>query len=366
MALEILGMVGTNESSEIKGSRETANAVDTAYLTRFAQAHETAGFDRVLIGYGATWVDGWSVASHVLHVTSSLKVLLAHRPGFMQPTLAARSAATLDNLSGGGRFGMHFITGGDETDQHRDGDFVDHDKRYARTAEYMGIIRRVLDSGDPFDHEGQSYRYEGAYSAVHPVGDAKIPFYFGGASGPAIEAGAANADVYMLWGEPLAGIAERIAAIREVARRYGREPSFSLSTRPILGDTEDAAWARARSIAETIEARVDSRAWGAQRNNTSVGGARLRAFADEGEVLDERLWTKVAALTGGGYNATALVGTGEQVAEALLRYYDLGVTHFLIRGFDPYEDAIEYGETLIPALRAGVETRAATKVLVTP
>ena len=54
----------------------------------------------------------------------------------------------------------------------------------------------------------------------------------------------------------------------------------------------------------------------------------------------------------------ALVGTPEQVAEALLDYYDLGVTTFLIRGFDPLNDAIEYGRSLLPLTRQLVAERA--------
>ena len=75
--------------------------------------------------------------------------------------------------------------------------------------------------------------------------------------------------------------------------------------------------------------------------------------------MDKRLWTGVAALVGGGHNSTALVGTAEQVADALLDYYDLGVTHFLVRGFDPLNDAIEYGRELLPLTRAKVAERDA-------
>jgi len=82
------------------------------------------------------------VASTVLSATKHLKVMVAHRPGFVQPVLLARMAATFDNLTGGGRIGVHFITGGDEADQRREGDFVAHDARYRRTGEVMSIIRR--------------------------------------------------------------------------------------------------------------------------------------------------------------------------------------------------------------------------------
>src|SRR5215470_7039716 len=91
----------------------------------------------------------------------------------------------------------------------------------------------------------------------------------------------------------------------------------------------------------------------------NVGSKRLLAAAAAGEVLDERLWTAVAAATGARGNTTALVGTPTQVAESLLAYYDLGVTTFLIRGFDPLEDAIDYGRELIPRVRELVARRDA-------
>ena len=78
-------------------------------------------------------------------------------------------------------------------------------------------------------------------------------------------------------------------------------------------------------------------------------------------MLDKRLWTAVAAATGAKGNTTALVGTPEQVAEALLDYYDLGVTTFLIRGFDPLEDAVDYGRELIPLVRDEVARREAAR-----
>jgi alkanesulfonate monooxygenase len=165
------------------------------------------------------------------------------------PTLVARKLATLDQLTGGGRVAIHHITGGDEPDQQRDGDFADHDRRYARTGEFMGLLRRELTSAQPFDHDGEFYRVRGAYSSVRPA-DGGIPLYFGGASQAAIRVGAEHADVYMLWGEPVAQIAERVAQISAAAAGYGRTVRFSLSVRPIVAATEEAAWQRAERIAD--------------------------------------------------------------------------------------------------------------------
>jgi alkanesulfonate monooxygenase len=367
MSLEILGMVATQQLSETRGSL-SERAIDPDFLAEFAQAHEQSGFDRVLIGYGASHPDGFAVASHVLQHTSQLKVLIAHRPGFVAPTVVARKLITLDHLAGGGRVAIHHITGGDEADQRRDGDRLGHDDRYRRTTEFMTVLRALLTSEEHVDHHGEFYDVADAHSEVRPV--APIPLYFGGASPAAIGAGARNADVYMLWGEPRRQIADRIAMVRAAAAELGREVSFSLSVRPILADTEEEAWERAARIELATAERVGPGNQIAgfvastakhpvlkRRNASSVGGQRLRAQAAEALVHDERLWYGVARLTGAAYNATSLVGTPGQVAESLLRYRDLGVDRFLIRGFDPYDDAVDYGRELIPLLRAAAAAR---------
>jgi alkanesulfonate monooxygenase len=65
----------------------------------------------------------------------------------------------------------------------------------------------------------------------------------------------------------------------------------------------------------------------------------------------------IAAASGAAGNTSALVGTPEQVSEALLDYYDAGVSTLLIRGFNPLQDAMEYGRELIPLVRAQVARR---------
>jgi alkanesulfonate monooxygenase len=84
--------------------------------------------------------------------------------------------------------------------------------------------------------------------------------------------------------------------------------------------------------------------------------------AAQGKVVDTRLWTEIAALTGAKGNSTSLVGTAEQVADSLLAYYELGVTTFLIRGFNPLSDAIEYGREIIPRVKAKIAAREASEV----
>jgi alkanesulfonate monooxygenase len=355
--VEIIGMIATQEASEILAPQ--GPPIDADFTARFAQAHEAAGFDRILIGYGSHWADGWQVANHVAHATSDLKLLLAHRPGFVAPSVTARQAVSFDHLAGGGRLALHIITGGDEADQHRDGDFLSHDARYRRTGEYLHIVRSLLEGAGPLDFEGEFYRVQGARLPVGPATSDGIPIYFGGASAAAVEVGARYSDVYMLWGEPLAAARDRVATVRAAADACGRTVRFSVSIRPIIAATEEAAWARAEEIAALAQAQRERFAgYRGRRDSTSVGSARLLAAAAEADVHDERLWTRIAAITGAPGNSTALVGTPSQVCDALLRYVDLGIDTLLIRGFWPMADCIAYGHELIPLLRERASTAA--------
>jgi alkanesulfonate monooxygenase len=386
-------MVGTREASEIKGPLVDGPVVDwldgpvvdADYLTAMAKAHDDGGFDRVLIGYGAVGPDGWAMAASVLNSTKHLKVMIAHRPGVTQPLALARSAATLDLLTGGGRVAVHFITGGDEQDQKRDGDFIAHDVRYRRTGEMMEIMRRLWSEDKPFDFDGEFYKYKEAFISVKPATPEGIKLFFGGASPPAIEVGAAQADVYAFWGEPRDAVADRMATIEAVADRYGRKLNYSISFRPIMADTEAEAWEKAEWIAQTTADRIalakermaghkDSyTGLGGSKNATysvdrntggtsSVGRKRLIEMSSGRDVCDERLYMKIANLTGAAGNSTALVGTPEQVSEAMLRYYDMGISRLVLKGFDPLADVIDMGERLLPLLRAGAEQRDLARV----
>jgi len=361
--IEFIGMIATQEQSEIHP--RSGPVVDPGFVRAFARAHEDAGFDKVLIGYSAGRPDGLQVAAYAAAHTERLHYLIAHRPGFVFPTVAARSFATLDQFTQG-RIALHAITGGNDAEQRRDGDYLPKDERYARTDEYLEILKRAWTSSESFSFAGQHYQFENFSSEVRPFQQPRIPIYFGGSSAVAYQVGAKHADVYALWGEPLAETAGQIAAVRAEAARYGRSPRFSVSFRPILGATEELAWERAHNILAATQANVHSS--GGQlipshirvspgRAPENAGSQRLLAAAAAGERHDRALWTPLAAATGAAGNSTALVGTPETVAQALLDYVDIGVTTILIRGYEPYADAIDYGRTLLPLVRAEVERR---------
>jgi alkanesulfonate monooxygenase len=363
MDSEFIGHTSNREGSDV--IPPAGPVIDKAYIRNHVRAAEEAGIDRLLIGQFAQWPDNNQIAAYVFGQTERIGALLAHRPGLMTPTLGARQLATLDQFSEG-RLWVHIITGGSDADQARDGDFEDHDTRYARTDEYIGILRKVWESDEPFDHDGRFYRFRGAFSQARPFRKSGIPISFGGSSDAAIAVAGKHADIYALWGEPLDGARETIDKVRAAAVANGRSPDavrFTLAFRTIVAETEDAAWARAADILEKVRAQVPLSAGGnGEKLPANVGSVRLREAARRGRVLDKRLWTEVAQASGAGGNSTALVGTPEQVAEAILDYYDIGISNFLVRGFHPTQDTVTYGRDVVPLVKAGIAARKARKV----
>jgi alkanesulfonate monooxygenase len=355
MAVEFIGsLVNGSHRTRAGASGRGASglAEDPEYPARMARIHEEAGFDRLLVGHSSGAPDGFSVAHQVLAATTTLGTLLAHRPGFVSPTIVARQYATLDAFHPG-RVAMHIITGGDNADQQRDGDFLDKPARYQRSDEFLDVVTQEWSAEEPFDYEGQHYRVAGGWSSIRPAGG-RLPVYFAGASGDAVAVGAKHADVYAFWGEPLAAISARIAEVRAAAAPAGRHPRFSVSVRPIPAATEEEAWERAYSILRAEEGKDPGRLDPAG----AEGSQRLRRFAREAEIHDKRLWTPLAAVPSAAGNSTALVGSYEQVAEALLDYVAIGVTTLLIRGYFPEEDATDYAR-IIRLVRSETEASVA-------
>jgi alkanesulfonate monooxygenase len=356
MSVTFIGYVGNHNASETQP--RSGPVIDLAFIEAMAKVQEHGGFDRVLTAFNAESPESILIGQHIAAVTERLGLMIAHRPGFTAPTLAARQLATLDHISRG-RAAVHIITGAEDAELARDGDHLTKPERYARTGEYLDIVRAEWNSTTPFDYDGKYYKVRKAISAVRPYRSEGIPVYFGGTSADALEVAGRHVDIYALWGETHEQVRDLIGRVRQSAARHGRTPGFSLSLRPILADTEEAAWARADSLLARARALREKAGLIRRDAPASEGSRRLLDAASRGSRLDKRLWTGMAQLTGAQGNSTSLVGTPDQVADAMLDYVDLGIDTFLIRGFDPIRDAAAYGAELLPRVKALVAERAA-------
>ena len=371
MPVEFLGIAANHDGTETRA--RSAGALDLPYAVKLARAHEDNGWDRVLFAYHSGSPDPALVAAHVAAHTERLNLVVAHRPNTAYPTLTAKTFATLDHISTG-RFEVHVITGGSTADQAAEGDHLGKDARYARTREFIQILKQAWTSDEPFDFDGEHYRFENFLADIKPLQTPRPRISFGGSSPAAYAVGAQEADVFALWGEPLAGTAEQIETIRAAAAAAGRPlPTVQVAFRPILGATDELAWEKAERTLGDIRAHQaagESASRGRLRRSGSqpenAGSQRLLAAAEAGERHDRALWTATSAATGGGGNSTALVGTPDTVAAALLDYYDLGVRIFSARGYHLYDDAVDVGRHVIPLVREEVARREAATPATTP
>jgi alkanesulfonate monooxygenase len=352
MPARVIGMIGVTPPKQDSTLLVIEGEISPPFVAEFAQAHEAAGFDMALVGYSTSSAEGFLVAMHAAVRTEQMSYLVAHRPGFVAPTLFARKVATFDQLTGG-RLALHIITGKTDAEQEGDGDFTPKVERYHRAQEYLHLLKRTWAADRPFDFDGCFYRVRGAHSDVRPLQKPHPLIMFGGASEGALEMGAAECDVFAIYAEPRATTAERIAAFRARAARHGRTVGFNMSARPIIAATEAAAWEKANRILAAMTGKLG---WARQegiRAPVDNAGRRQFAFAQQKDVHDERLWMGITKATGALGNTSCLVGIAEQVADAILAYYRLGVSSFLIRGFDPVADTTEFGRELIPRIKAG-------------
>ena len=136
-----------------------------------------------------------------------------------------------------------------------------------------------------------------------------------------------------------------------------------MSFRPIVAPTDDLAWDKAHQIlAQTQQnARENGPAMFRRTNGAppqNVGSQRLLGVAGRGDLHDRALWTPLVTATGAGGSTTALVGSYETVALALLDYVDIGCELLSIRGWDPLNDAIDYARYVLPLVRQELAHRA--------
>jgi alkanesulfonate monooxygenase len=324
---------------------------DIDYLGQIARAAEQLGFTGVLTPTGTWCEDAWLTTAALIGQTEKLKFLVAFRPGVISPTLAAQMAATYQRISRG-RLLLNVVTGGDAIEQQRFGDWHDHDQRYARTGEFLTIVRGVW-SGTPFDFDGDHYRVAGATVLAPP--DPLPEVYFGGSSPAALPVAARSADVYLTWGEPPAQVAEKIAKVRELAAQYGRTPRFGIRLHTISRDTSEEAWREAAKLLDALDPAQVAKAQAQLAASESVGQQRMVQLHQgaldagvRGLEIYPGLWAGIGLVRGGA--GTALVGSHSEVADLIAEYHALGIDEFIFSGYPHLEEAYWFGEGVRPEL----------------
>jgi alkanesulfonate monooxygenase len=307
-------------------------------------AAERAGFDNILCPSGyALGIDSLAFAGAVAPLTARIRLLVAVRCGEMWPPQLARQLATLDRMLDG-RLTVNIIS------SDLPGAPLAPEPRYQRTRECMQILRALLD-GKPWSHRGEAYRIEVDPPGVRTVTGRAPLLYFGGLSEPARRVAAEEADVYLMWPEPLPAVRTLIEDLRARASRAGRALAFGYRVHVIVRETEDEARAAARRLlsrlvpaeGEAIRSRsLDAASEGVRRQ------AEMRAAADREGFVEEHLWTGIGRARSGC--GAAIVGDPDQVLAKLRAYAALGIRAFILSGY-PHERELDlFARYVLPQL----------------
>jgi alkanesulfonate monooxygenase len=360
MSIHVHWYLPTNgDSRDITGSGDRAadslgtitdfRAPTVDYLGQVARSAEQLGYEAVLTPTGTWCEDAWIFTAALSQLTRRLKFLVAFRPGYISPTLAAHQAATFQRVSGG-RLLLNIVTGGDSVEQRRFGDHLDHDQRYSRTEEFLAVLRGVSEAESPFSFTGKHYEIE---EASIGFGQYTLPqIFFGGASPAAERTAARQADVYLAWGETPEQIATRLTRMRELATEAGRSLAFGIRLHVLSRDTSADAWAEADRLLDRISPERIQEAQQLFAATESVGQRRMTALhnGDRAKLeVSPNLWAGYGLVRGGA--GTALVGSHAEVADRIEEYHALGIDHFILSGQPHLEEAYYFAEGAAGELR---------------
>jgi alkanesulfonate monooxygenase len=333
-----------DDDYEFLGVPDPALRSSFAHCREIVLAAERGGFDNCLLPSGyELGIDSVAFAGGVAPQLSRMQLLVAVRCGELWPPMLARQLATLDQMLSG-RLTVNIIS------SDLAGAPLESGPRYRRSIEVMEILRDLLD-GKAVSRRGEFHELEAEPPRLRTVSGRCPPFYFGGFSEAAREAAARAADVYLLWPDRMAQVAETIADLRERAARHGRRLRFGYRAHVIVRETE----AEARAAAARLLSRLEPEAGDAIRrrslDHASAGvraQAELREAADTEGWVEENLWTGIGRARSGC--GAAIVGDPDQVLAKLDAYRALGLEAFILSGYPHARECDLFARYVLPRL----------------
>jgi alkanesulfonate monooxygenase len=341
-----------DDDYEYLGVPDSALQSSWEHCRDIALAAEAGGYDNLLLPSGYTLgIDSVSFAAAIAPLLRRMQLLLAVRMGEMWPPQLARQLATIDQILQG-RLTVNIIS------SDLPGETLESQPRYRRTLEYMHVLRDLLD-GRPVDFHGDHLDLTLDPPRIRPA-EGCPPLYFGGLSENAREVAAQAADVFLMWPDTLAGIADTIADVRARAERHGRHVRFGYRAHVIVRPTEEEARAAARRLISRLDAGAGERIRRRSLDTTSSGNARqseLRDLADDDGYVEPNLWTAIGRARSGA--GAAIVGDPDQVLAKLAAYRELGLEAFILSGYPHLAEADLFARHVLPHLEHAPLARGA-------
>jgi alkanesulfonate monooxygenase len=315
-------------------------------LVRFCRHAEDCGIDSVLTAFGFHRPDPIVLASAIGMVTTKIKFMVAVRSGICSPTAFVQQVNSVSAVTNG-RICLNAVAGHTPEEQRYYGDFLAHDERYARTDEFLTICRALWKGGAEVDFEGRYYRIEKAKLNVgFTAPDREAPeIFLGGGSERAEQLALAHADC--LWRLP-----DRPEVLRErvgplVANGIEAGLLVSLIVRP----TRREAIAATDALLREVGARPRRTHEEFARRSDSVAFTSTLALASTDDAwLTDYLWSGAVPYLGAP--AMAIVGSPDDVTDALFELRAAGITQFLFMGWPDMQEMSIFRDDVLPRVRA--------------
>lgn len=322
---------------------------------RVVKSAEDNGFEYILLPVAAACWDAWLTSALLTRNTNTIKMLVAARPGYINPVLLAKMIATFDQMTQG-RISINLIAGQNDVENEAEGIGLSKTERYRMMEEEIEICKALWSGSEKLDYSGQYYSLKQAHIGPNIFQKPYPKFYLGGGSAEAAEFSAKHSNVHLFWGDTVERIGRNIQHIRSLAGKYKREAEigFGMRLQIICRQNEAEAWAVAEGLVQNV---TDD-----QKNviKTHYAGSeanqRVQQLSTEyGEMLGPHLWTGLTTARPGA--GIVVVGTPEQCADTLQKYIDIGCHSFCLSGYLHDEEAARFGDWVRPILVANNPNR---------
>ena len=344
------------------GSLRAQREPTFAYLRDVVLNAERLGYHSLLIPtrfangsfeHAAPLAETWTTATALCAASSSIRLLVAVRPGITPVGLFAQQAATLHEISGG-RIDINVVPGGIQGDNERLGIGGSHADRYAQAHEFIDACTRLWEYGGPLDYEGDAVQLRGALVAPAPR-PTPPEWYLGGASDAALQLAAERGDVLLCWIQPHDAMRDLVNRARAAFARSGRTPRFGLRTHLVIRDSETEAWRAADELLSDAHPTVLAQRAAAVKSTAMVGAAAQARRVDE-DRLGPHLWNGISRVR---VNlGTAIVGTPQQAADELSTYWRMGFDEFILSAYPHLEEAERIARDVLPLVSTSPATHA--------
>jgi alkanesulfonate monooxygenase SsuD/methylene tetrahydromethanopterin reductase-like flavin-dependent oxidoreductase (luciferase family) len=263
----------------------------------------------------------------------------------MHPIVAAKQATTIDHITNG-RFALNVVCGWFEDEFTMFGrPMMDHATRYEYAAEWLEVVRLLWTAEEEFEYDGRFFRIERGFHQPKPLQKPYPPVMNAGRSGTGNRFAAKYADLVFtaFWEIGYDGAGRAVRTLRDLARdEFGREIQVWATAFVLCRPTEAEAQADFKRFIE------DLGDWAAIQNL-----ARAIRVEDR-DVPPEVQRARMARLIA-GYGSYPLVGTPEQIADALVRLSADGVDGLVLSWVDYQSELRQFIAEVLPLLeQAGV------------